>query len=72
MFKLLFAISAFFGTVQYSHSEHLKGLCEINIHCVHPIILANLGEPIPAPATFKRQVQKACLIWPRVKVALVK
>ena len=28
IFKLLFLlISAFFGTVQYSHREHLKGLC---------------------------------------------
>ena len=27
IFKLLLLISAFFGTVQYSHSEHLKGLC---------------------------------------------
>ena len=26
IFKLLLLISAFFGTVQYSHMEHLKGL----------------------------------------------
>ena len=44
------------------------------IHCVYPknpIILANLGEPIPTPATFKGQVQKACPMWPQVKGALV-
>ena len=64
----------FFGTVQYSHSEHLKGLCiDKCIYCVHPknpIILANLGEPILRPATFKGQVQKACSMWPQVKGAL--
>ena len=43
--------------------------------CVHPknpIILTNLGEPIPTHATFKGQVQKACAMWPQVKGALVK
>ena len=46
----------------------------IFIVCIlkNPIILANLGEPIPTPVTFKGQVQKACPMWPQVKVALVK
>ena len=44
----------------------------VGVHPKNPIILANLGEPIPTPATFKGQVQRACPMWPQVKGALVK
>ena len=45
------------------------------IYCVHPknpIIQTNLGEPIPTPAIFKGQFQKACPMWPQMKGALLK
>ena len=42
------------------------------VYILKILLFANLGEPIPTPATFKWQVQKACPMWPQVKGALVK
>ena len=71
---LLFAhFCIFWYSTIFTQRTLERTLCRsIFIVCILLIILANLGEPIPTPATFKDQVQKACPMWPQVKVALVK
>ena len=74
--KLLFKKCYFFSLINFSFTNiKLYNIHTENTSWTHPknpIILTNLGEPIPTSATFKDQVQKVCPMWPQVKGALVK